>query len=70
MTENKLLADTQTRFRKVFCCTDIVHKIVSIWQHSKSKNETTAMIFLDFRKAFDFVNHALLIKKKTKRQRM
>ena len=69
MTENKLLADTQTRFRKCFCCTDIVHKIVSICQHSKSKKKTTAIIFLDFRKAFDCVDHALLIKK-TKTQRM
>ena len=69
MTENEILADTQTCFRKGFCCTDIVHKIVSICQHSKSKNETTAMIFLDFRKAFDCVDHALLIKK-TKTQRM
>ena len=63
MTENKILADTQTGFRKGFCCTDIVHKIVSICQHSKSKNETTTMIFLDFRKAFDCVDHTLLIKK-------
>ena len=63
MTENKILADTQTGFRKDFCCTDIVHKIVSICQCSKSKNEITAMIFLDFRKAFDCVDHTLLIKK-------
>ena len=51
MTENKLLADTQTRFRKGFYCTDIVHKIVSICQHSKSKNETTAMIFFLFQES-------------------
>ena len=69
MTENKLLADTQTRFRKGFCSTDIVHKIVYICQHSKSKNETNAMIFLDLRKAFDCVDLAVLIKK-LKTQRM
>ena len=60
MTENKILADTQTGFRNGFRCTDTVHKIVSI---CPSKNETTAMIFLDFRKAFDRVDRTLLIKK-------
>ena len=62
MTENGFLANTQTGFRNGLCCTDIVHKIVSICQHSKSKNETTAMVFLDFRKASDCVDHTLLIK--------
>ena len=63
LNANKILADTQTGFRKGFSCTDVVHKIVSDCSRAKTRNETTALLFLDFKKAFDCVNHVLLLAK-------
>ncbi len=63
LEKHKLLSDSQFGFRKKFntdlAITDIYEKLL----HNLDQRKTSCTIFLDLAKAFDSVNHEILLKK-------
>ena len=57
---NNLLSDTQNGFRAGRSCIDHIFSLVTILRNRKLKGEQTFLCFVDFRRAFDSVNHVLL----------
>ena len=57
---NGLLSDTQNGFRSGRSCLDHIFSLVTILRNRKLQNQQTFLCFIDFRRAFDSVNHVLL----------
>ena len=60
INDNNLLSDTQNGFRAGRSCIDHIFSLVTILRNRKSENKQTFLCFVDFRRAFDSVNHVLL----------
>ena len=60
LNSNNLLSDTQNGFRAGRSCIDHIYSLVTILRNRKSENKQTFLCFVDFRRAFDSVNHVLL----------
>lgn len=58
-----ILVANQHGFRKNFSTGTAVHSVSEIVNSSLNKNRTTIGIFLDIKKAFDSVNHDILLQK-------
>ena len=61
--KNNLLYHLQSGFRKKHSCQTAVTRIIETWLSSINEAEITGAVFLDLRKAFDLVNHKILLKK-------
>ena len=59
----QLLQKSQSGFRKHHSCNTALLKLVDNWLKSIDNGETVGAIFFDLRKAFDVVDHNLLLKK-------
>ena len=57
---NNLLSDTQNGFRAGRSCIDHIFSLITILRNRKLSNKETFLCFIDFRRAFDSVNHVLL----------
>jgi hypothetical protein len=53
----------QSGFRKFHSCHTALVNLCDTWLSAINNSEMTAAIFLDFRKAFDLVDHAILLEK-------
>ena len=62
-SSNSLIHKLQCGFRKSYSCADLVHKIVTDCIGAKSEGHYVSLMFLDFKKAFDCVDHTILVKK-------
>ena len=60
LNTNNLLSDTQNGFRAGRSCIDHIFSLVTILRNRKLQNKQTFLCFVDFRRAFDSVNHVLL----------
>ena len=60
---NKILHDSQYGFRKGKSCEIALNTMLDQWREKIDKGSLVASIFLDLSKAFDTVDHNLLIKK-------
>ena len=58
---NNLIADEQNGFRKDRSCLDHIFSLTSIIRNRKSKNLDTFCAFIDYQKAFDWVNKDMLL---------
>ena len=60
---NNLLNDIQNGFRKKHSTIDTIFKFTSTLQSHKNLKFNTIALFIDFKKAFDTVNHKILLEK-------
>ena len=60
---NNLFCSSQSGFRPFHSCETALNKLTNAWLTSINKSQMVGSVFLDFRKAFDIVNHAILTKK-------
>ena len=63
LEQNGLLKDVQSGFRKNRSTQDILLGTVDDWKTALDRGQDVAAVTIDLSKAFDTVNHALLIEK-------
>ena len=63
ITENKILSELQFGFQKNKSTEQAVTSIVSALEQAKQEKKSSYCVFLDFAKAFDTVNHEILLSK-------
>ena len=56
-----MLHKVQSRFRSNHCTQDVLLKTVEDWRSSLERNEIVGSVFIDLSKAFDSINHCLLL---------
>ena len=59
----KLLYDTQSGFRPNHSCETALIHMVEKWLKALDNSELVGIILVDFRKAFDLVDHSIFLKK-------
>ena len=63
LQKNKLLSRFQYRFRKKHSITDALVYTTEFIRHKIDQNKIVAAVLLDLSKAFDSMNHVILLKK-------
>lgn len=63
LNSNNLLHPNQSGFRKKHSCHTALTNIVDKWLQNINQNEFCGAIFVDFKKAFDVIDHSLLLRK-------
>ncbi len=59
----RILIQSQSGFRKLHSCETALIKLIDTWVEALNRGELNGVIFIDLRKAFDLVNHEILLKK-------
>ena len=63
LNKYKLLHENQSGFRKNHSCQTALVKLVDDWTKFIDKGEMIGALYIDFRKAFDLVDHNILFRK-------
>ena len=63
--KNELFHPNQSGFRKNHSCHTALTNLVEKWHENINNDQLTGVVFLDFTKAFDVIDHTLLSKKLT-----
>ena len=62
LNKYKLLHESQSGFRQKYSCQTALIKLIDNWMECFDNGDMPGALFLDFRKAFDLVDHSILIK--------
>ena len=65
LTKYKLIHELQSGFRKKHSCQTALVKLINQWMSCINKGDFVGTLILDLRKAFDVVDHTVLIEKLT-----
>ena len=60
---NSLLHPAQSGLRSLHSIQDVLLKSVDDWRQALDRDEVTAAVFIDLSKAFDMIDHGLLLRK-------
>lgn len=63
LNKYKLIHETQSGFRQKHSCQTALVKLIDQWMSCIDKGDIVASLFVDFRKAFDVVDHSILLRK-------
>ena len=63
ITDNNILSDRQFGFRKDNCTTYLMLELFDKIYSAKERGKRPGILFLDIKKAFDSVDHDILLKK-------
>ena len=63
LNKYKLIHESQSGFRQKHSCQTALIKLIDQWMSSIDKGDLVGSLFIDFRKAFDVVDHEILMKK-------
>ena len=63
LNKHELIHECQSGFRQKHSCKTALVKLIDKWMASIDKGDIIGTLFIDFRKAFDMVDHSLLMKK-------
>ena len=60
---NSLLHPAQSGFRPLYGIQDVLLESVDDWRQALDRDEVMAAVFIDLSKAFDMIDHGLLLRK-------
>ena len=63
LNKYKLLHESQSGFRPKHSCQTALIKLIDQWKECIDKGDIVDTLFIDFRKAFDVVDHNILLRK-------
>ena len=63
LTQHSLLFAAQSGFRPRHSCETALLRMIDLWAAAIDRGDINGVILLDFRKAFDLINHECLLKK-------
>ena len=63
LEENNILTSKQNGFRKQHGTPDTIFKLITLIIDNINKKKVTIAVFIDFKKAFDTLDHSILLKK-------